>query len=63
MKQQLNIASSSAYRILGVKMADPSYTLDNIRVSAKNEGATATLDLAAPFADIHVKGTVRLCTL
>ncbi len=41
-------------------MADNTYTLNDIRVSAKNEGADSYLDLEAPFANIHVKGTVRL---
>ena len=49
--------------ILGVKMADPSYTLDNISVSAKNEGSDSYFDLAAPFADIHVKGQYDYATL
>ncbi len=49
--------------ILGVKMADPSYTLNNISVSAKNEGSDSYFDLAAPFADIHVKGQYDYATL
>ena len=49
--------------ILGIKMADPSYTLDNISVSAKNEGRDSYFDLEAPFADIHVKGQYDYATL
>lgn len=41
--------------VLGVKMADKEYTLNDIKVSAKNEGADSYLDLEAPFADLHVK--------
>lgn len=44
-------------------MADPSYTLDNISVSAKNEGRDSYFDLEAPFADIHVKGQYDYATL
>ena len=33
--------------VLGVKMADNTYTLNDIRVSAKNEGADSYLDLDA----------------
>ena len=49
--------------VLGVKMADNTYTLNDIRVSAKNEGADSYLDLEAPFANIHVKGQYDYGTL
>lgn len=52
---QLNLAHLQP-TVLGVKMADNTYTLNDIRVSAKNEGADSYLDLEAPFANIHVKG-------
>lgn len=42
--------------ILGLKMADESYCLDNINVQAKNEGKDSYFDLLAPFAEIHVDG-------
>ena len=51
---QLNLAHLQP-TVLGVKMADNTYTLNDIRVSAKNEGADSYLDLEAPFANIHVK--------
>ena len=49
--------------VLGVKMADKEYTLNDIHVSAKNEGADSYLDLEAPFADLHVKGRYDYATL
>lgn len=49
--------------VLGVKIADNTYTLNDIRVSAKNEGADSYLDLEAPFANIHVKGQYDYGTL
>lgn len=45
---QLNLAHLQP-TILGVKMADNTYTLNDIRVSAKNEGADSYLDLEAPL--------------
>ena len=59
---QLNLAHLQP-TILGVKMADNTYTLNDIRVSAKNEGADSYLDLEAPFANIHVKGQYDYGTL
>ncbi len=44
-------------------MADNTYTLNDISVSAKNEGADSYLDLEAPFANIHVKGQYDYGTL
>ena len=49
--------------VLGVKMADKEYTLNDIHVSAKNEVADSYLDLEAPFADLHVKGRYDYATL
>ena len=59
---QLNLAHLQP-AVLGVKMADNTYTLNDIRVSAKNEGADSYLDLEAPFANIHVKGQYDYGTL
>ena len=59
---QLNLAHLQP-TVLGVKMADNTYTLNAIRVSAKNEGADSYLDLEAPFANIHVKGQYDYGTL
>ena len=59
---QLNLAHLQL-TVLGVKMADNTYTLNDIRVSAKNEGADSYLDLEAPFANIHVKGQYDYGTL
>ena len=59
---QLNLAHLQP-TVLGVKMADNTYTLNDIRVSAKNEGADCYLDLEAPFANIHVKGQYDYGTL
>ena len=61
-KAQLNLAHLQP-TVLGVKMADNTYTLNDIRVSAKNEGADSYLDLEAPFANIHVKGQYDYGTL
>ena len=49
--------------ILGVKMADKSYALGNIQLSAKNIGSNSYLDLVAPFAEIHVDGQYDYATL
>ena len=59
---QLNLAHLQP-TVLGVKMADNTYTLNDIRVSAKNEGADSYLDMEAPFANIHVKGQYDYGTL
>lgn len=59
---QLNLAHLQP-TVLGVKIADNTYTLNDIRVSAKNEGADSYLDLEAPFANIHVKGQYDYGTL
>ena len=59
---QLNLAHLQP-TVLGMKMADNTYTLNDIRVSAKNEGADSYLDLEAPFANIHVRGQYNYGTL
>lgn len=42
--------------ILGIKVKDPSYCIDDINVMAKNDGKDSYFDLQAPFAEIHVDG-------
>lgn len=49
--------------VLGVKMADRTYSLENIQVKAKNEGTNSYLDLNAPFANIHIDGKYDYATL
>ena len=49
--------------ILGVKMADKTYSLDDIQIEAKNQGKDSYLDLMAPFAEIHVSGQYDYATL
>lgn len=49
--------------ILGVKLADKTYCLNDISLSAKNIGRDSYLDLMAPFAEIHVSGQYDYATL
>ena len=49
--------------ILGLKVADKTYSLDDITVSAKNQGKDSYFDLEAPFASIHVNGEYDYATL
>ena len=49
--------------ILGLKMADKSYCLDNISLNANNKGADSYLDLEAPFANLNARGEYDLATL
>ena len=49
--------------ILGVKMHDKTYCLDNIKISAKQMGADNYLDLEAPFANVHIDGKYNYGTL
>ncbi len=49
--------------ILGVKMSDKTYALDDIYIDAKNQGKDSHLDLKAPFANIHVEGEYDYGTL
>ena len=46
--------------ILGLKMKDKSYCLDNIHLSANNKGSDSYLDLDAPFLDLHARGEYDL---
>ncbi len=49
--------------ILGIKVHDKTYSLDEVTVSAKNEGKDCYLDLEAPFASIHINGEYDYGTL
>ena len=49
--------------ILGVKMADKSYCIDDITLSANNKNSDSYIDLEAPFANLHTKGQYNLATL
>ena len=49
--------------ILGMKMADKSYCLNDITIDAKNQGKDSHLNLEAPFASIHVDGEYDYGTL
>ena len=49
--------------ILGLKVSDKTYSLDDITVSAKNQGKDSYFDLEAPFASIHVNGEYDYATL
>lgn len=49
--------------ILGIKMADDTYTLDNINLSANNKNNDSYLDLEAPFVNLHARGQYDLSTL
>lgn len=49
--------------ILGVKMADRSYCLDDITVSANNKNSDSYLDIEAPFVNLHTRGQYDLGTL
>lgn len=49
--------------ILGVKMADKDYSLDDIDLSANNQSSDSYLDLEAPFMSLHARGQYNLSTL
>ncbi len=49
--------------VLGMKMADKSYCLDDIKIGAKNQGKDSYLDLEAPFANVHIDGEYDYATL
>ena len=42
--------------ILGVKMADRTYSIDDVTLSASNDGRDSHIDVEAPFANLHAKG-------
>ncbi len=49
--------------IFGVKMADKTFTFDNISLSANNKNSDSYLDLEAPFVNLHARGQYDLATV
>lgn len=49
--------------ILGMKMADNSYVLKEISISASNKDKDSYLDVEAPFINLHTKGEYDFATL
>lgn len=49
--------------VLGMKMHDPSYSLDNISISANNKGKEGHLDIEAPFVSLYARGQYDLATI
>ena len=49
--------------VLGMKMHDPSYSLDNISISANNKGKEGHLDIEAPFVSLYTRGQYDLTTI
>lgn len=49
--------------VLGMKMHDPSYSLDNISISANNKGKEGHLDVEAPFVSLYARGQYELTTI
>ena len=49
--------------VLGMKMHDPSYSLDNISISANNKGKEGHLDVEAPFVSLYARGQYDLTTI
>lgn len=49
--------------VLGMKMHDPSYSLDNISISANNKGKEGHLDVEAPFVSLYARGQYDLTTV
>lgn len=49
--------------VLGMKMHDPSYSLDNITISANNKGKEGHLDVEAPFVSLYARGQYDLTTI
>lgn len=49
--------------VLGMKMHDPSYSLDNISISANNKGKEGHLDIEAPFVSLYARGQYNLTTI
>lgn len=46
-----------------MKMHDPSYSLDNISISANNKGKEGHLDVEAPFVNLYARGQYDLTTI
>ena len=49
--------------ILGIKMADKSYALKEISISASNKDKDSYLDIESPFVNLHTKGEYDFATL
>ena len=49
--------------VLGMKMHDPSYSLDKISISANNKGKEGHLDIEAPFVSLYARGQYDLTTI
>lgn len=49
--------------VLGMKMHDPSYNLNNISISANNKGKEGHLDIEAPFVSLYARGQYDLTTI
>ena len=49
--------------ILGVKMHDPSYSINDVHLSANNKTEDSYLDVEAPFANLHARGNYDLTTV
>lgn len=49
--------------VLGMKMHDPFYSLDNISISANNKGKEGHLDIEAPFVSLYARGQYDLTTI
>lgn len=49
--------------VLGMKMHDPSYSLDNISISANNKGKEGHLDIEAPCVSLYARGQYDLTTI
>ena len=49
--------------VLGMKMHDPSYSLDDISISANNKGKEGHLDIEAPFVSLYARGQYDLATI
>lgn len=49
--------------VLGMKMHDPSYSLDNISISANNKDKEGHLDIEAPFVSLYARGQYDLTTI
>lgn len=46
-----------------MKMHDPSYSLNNISISANNKGKEGHLDVEAPFVSLYARGQYDLTTI
>ena len=49
--------------ILGMKVADKSYVINNVTVNASNKGTDNYLDIEAPFLNLHARGQYDLAKI